>query len=56
MNRLAPLIVRAPARSGPARARAVGYVRAKGPKMAEDVGLFVTAFLGGLVFFGTMIA
>jgi hypothetical protein len=56
MNRLAPLIVRAPARSGPVRAEAIRYVRDKGPKVAEDIGLFITAFLGGLVFFGTMIA
>ena len=55
MNRLSPLVTRAPARSGPARAWAVGAaetVRSTG----GDLRLFATAFVGGLVVFGTFLA
>jgi hypothetical protein len=55
MNRLVPLIARAPARSGPARFAAIGP---SGPPQAavsgEDLRLFLTAFAAGLVFFGTL--
>lgn len=54
MNRLAPLVARAPARSGPARAWAIDpHVEAAAS--GEDARLFATAFLGGLVFFGTFL-
>ena len=56
MNRLAPLIDRAPPRSGSARAWAVGAAAEAADVVSSDVRLFVTAFLGGIVFFGTMIA
>ena len=56
MNRLSPLIDRAPARSRPARFAAidamVGTVTASG----EDLRLFLTAFVGGLIFFGVLFA
>ena len=54
MNRLAPLIDRGPPRSGRARAWAVAAEAAD--VSSSDLRLFVTAFLGGLVFFGTLIA
>jgi len=55
MNRLSPLVVRAPARSGPARAWAIGAVDSARDAGA-DLRLFATAFLGGLVVFGTFLA
>jgi hypothetical protein len=70
MNRLSPLIVRrAGARaaalplewgqslfavSGPDLAEAVGKVTA--PSWLEDLKLFATGWIGGLVFFGTLIS
>ena len=56
MNRLAPLIARAPARSGPAHFAAIGGVVETVIASNEDIRLFVTAFVGGLIFFGTLLA
>ena len=63
MNRLAPLIARFPERSAPLRALAVprpwaelDLLAGDPPAWTEDVKLFATAWLGGLVFFGTLIA
>ena len=56
MNRLAPLIDRVPPRSGRARAWAVGAAAGAADVVSSDLRLFVTAFLGGLVFFGTLLA
>lgn len=63
MNRLAPLIVRLPERSAPVRALAVprswsGFEMslAESPAWLQDARLFATFWLGGLVFFGTLIA
>ena len=63
MNRLAPLIRRLPERPGPARLAGVGAVPASSRiaaapagGLADDLRLFVTLWLGGLVFFGTMLA
>ena len=57
MNRLVPLIARAPARSGPARFAAIDPLAL--PQLAAssgDIRLFLTAFVAGLVFFGTLFA
>jgi hypothetical protein len=56
MNRFAPLIDRAPARS-PAAARpwAVDPFEQMGTS-SGDLRLFAMAFAGGLVFFGTLLA
>jgi hypothetical protein len=55
MNRLVPLVARAPARSGPARAWAIDPFEMSFPA-GEDLRLFATAFAGGLVFFATLFA
>ncbi len=55
MNRLAPLVARAPARSGPLRFAAIDP-RPEAGSGLDDLRLFTTAFLGGLVFFGTFLA
>jgi hypothetical protein len=55
MNRLVPLVARAPARSGPARAWAVDPFES-GLDGWDDLRLFATAFAGGLVFFATLFA
>ncbi|MEA3037980.1 MAG: hypothetical protein QOE79_493 [Sphingomonadales bacterium] len=55
MNRLVPLVARAPARSGPARAWAVDPFE-PGFATANDLRLFATAFAGGLIFFATLFA
>jgi len=55
MNRLSPLVTRAPIRSGPARAWAIGAAESVG-EAGADLRLFATAFLGGLVVFGTFLA
>jgi hypothetical protein len=53
MNRLVPLIERAPLRSGPARFAAIDVESGLRDLAASgDLQLFVTAFFGGLVFFG----
>ena len=54
MNRLVPLIARAPARSGPARSWAIEALDEAGAVISEDLRLFLTAFAGGLVFFATL--
>jgi hypothetical protein len=57
MNRLAPLIVRASAQPAPAwLTEPPPLPEASAPALAGDLRAFVTAWLGGLVFFGTMIA
>lgn len=59
MNRLAPLIVRryqaAPARPAPA-APTIGADIVGADDPLADLKLFVTGWLGGLVFFGTLFA
>ncbi|HWT13163.1 MAG TPA: hypothetical protein VN231_10455 [Allosphingosinicella sp.] len=60
MNRLSPLIVR---RAGPAAAAAVaapltaprGFAGAAPAQWAEDLKLFATGWVGGLIFFGTLL-
>jgi hypothetical protein len=56
MNRLSPLVARTPRSFGRARVGAVGggpVVRASG---SGDLRLFVTTWLGGVVFFTTLLA
>lgn len=55
MNRLVPLVARAPARSGPARAWAVDPFETEFGS-SNDLRLFATAFAGGLIFFATLFA
>jgi hypothetical protein len=55
MNRLVPLIARAPARSGPARLAAIDPSALEHFAVSEeDLRLFLTAFAAGLVFFATL--
>ncbi len=63
MNRLAPLVRRADPRPGPARLAAMGTAPARvmiepaaATGLADDVRLFATAWAGGVVLFGTMLA
>ena len=61
MNRLAPLVRRAEPRPGPARLAAVGAAPARfepavATGLGDDLRLFATAWAGGVVFFGTMLA
>ena len=57
MNRFVPLIDRAPVRSGPARFAAVGALAQSASAASnEDLRLFFTVFVGGLIFFGTLLA
>ena len=63
MNRLAPLITRLPDRSAPVRAMAMPrnwtdfeMSLTVSPAWLQDAKLFATAWLGGLIFFGTLIA
>lgn len=64
MNRLAPLVTRyaqkpAPARAlvlRPAHEAAVEAFLGTAPRWAGDLRLFATAWLGGLIFFGTFLA
>jgi hypothetical protein len=62
MNRLAPLIARSPeplrawAGRAPSPPRARASAAAPAALWTEDLKLFATAWLGGLVFFGTLIA
>jgi hypothetical protein len=61
MSRLAPLITRNP---GPVRAAALAMPVSQAEPLTEaqaaewlaDLRLFVTAWLGGVVFFGTMLS
>lgn len=63
MNRLSPWIARSSLSSAPGLVRATGSRPARAAAMAaplvaagDDLQLFFTAFLGGFVFFGTLIA
>lgn len=64
MRRLAPILVRPALRSHPLRAalsggavaRAVPMAAAAGEGLPQDLRLFLTVWLGGLVFFGTFLA
>ena len=58
MNRLAPLIVRAPRLhpGPPARLWAIEAEPAARPWISQDVKLFLTGWIGGLIFFGTLFA
>ena len=67
MNRLEPLITRYSHRPAPARAlilenaipsadQAVADFFRSAPAWANDLKLFVSVWLGGLVFFGTLIS
>ena len=60
MNRLSPWIVRRPRATAVAAAYAVarsaGEIIDAAPSIGDDLRLFGTAFLGGLVFFGTYLA
>ena len=56
MNRLAPLIAPRPARSGPARFASIDAFADLTAPSNEDLRLFLTAFAGGLIFFGTLFA
>jgi hypothetical protein len=55
MNRLTPLIDRAPARSGRARAWEIDSFD-DGPVSNRDLRQFLTAFIAGLIVFGTFLA
>jgi hypothetical protein len=63
MNRLEPLITRLPERAAPVRALALprdwsnfemSFAASSG--WVQDAKLFATAWLGGLVFFATLLA
>jgi hypothetical protein len=67
MNRLEPLITRYALRSAPARALVIEHAMSSAdqavadffrsaPAWAQDLKLFVSVWLGGVVFFGTLIA
>jgi hypothetical protein len=60
MNRLSPLVARTPRSLGRARLSSIGGVPARGDSVAaglgEDLRLFATAWLGGVVFFTTLLA
>jgi hypothetical protein len=57
MNRLVPLIARGPARSGPARFASIDALADLVQQPSnDDLRLFLTAFAGGLIFFGTLFA
>jgi hypothetical protein len=55
MNRLAPLVARTPRSFGRARVGAIGPASAR-QVIGGDLRLFVTAWLGGVVFFTTLLA
>ena len=54
MNRLSPLVARTPRSLGRARVAAIGPAAAM--PAAGDLRLFVTTWLGGVVFFTTLLA
>jgi hypothetical protein len=56
MNRLAPLIAPRPVRSGPARFASIDAFADLTAPSNDDLRLFLTAFAGGLIFFGTLFA
>jgi hypothetical protein len=53
MNRLSPWIVRGSAPVAIAAARAEPFVTE--PEWLEDLKLFATGWIGGLIFFGTLL-
>ena len=58
MRPVAPSLIRPSRRRHPVRAAVVGEVAFEpaSEELADGLRLFTTAFLGGLVFFGTLIA
>ena len=60
MRSLAPVLVRPALRTHPLRAslagRLVGATDAGSDGLSRDLRLFLNAWLGGLVFFGTLLA
>ncbi|HEY0411763.1 MAG TPA: hypothetical protein VGD66_01310 [Allosphingosinicella sp.] len=56
MNRFAPLILRAPPRSGRARAWAIEGFEEAATTISADLRLFATAFAAGLIVFSTLLA
>jgi hypothetical protein len=57
MNRLTPLIVRRAETFAPAlQLELPGLTEEQHSELMNDLRLFATAWLGGLVFFGTLIA
>jgi hypothetical protein len=56
MNRLSPLVARHYRHPGRARPAAIGGAAAAAPAPGADLRLFVTAWLGGVVFFTTFLA
>jgi hypothetical protein len=56
MNRLAPLVARTPRSFGRARVAAIGPTPATLSDTGADLRLFVTTWLGGVVFFTTLLA
>jgi hypothetical protein len=56
VNRLSPLVARTPRSFGRARVGAIGATAAARPVTGGDLRLFVTTWLGGVVFFTTLLA
>ena len=56
MNRLAPLIVRQAGAYAPELLLTGDLVEQKPGRALDDLKLFATGWLGGLVFFGTFLA
>jgi hypothetical protein len=56
MNRLSPLVARTPRSFGRARLAAIGPASAARAATGADLRLFATAWLGGVVFFTTLLA
>jgi len=56
MNRLSPLIVRSSAARHPMRAWAAEPAPEVDPKWLKDLRFFATGWIGGLIFFGTLLA
>lgn len=56
MTSLSPRFARPSARPHPIRALAVEAVQESGGEWLDDLRLFATGWLAGLVFFGTLLA
>ena len=56
MNRLSPLVARTPRSFGRARVGAIGGAAHAHAITGGDLRLFVTTWLGGVVFFTTLLA
>ena len=56
MNRLSPLVARTPRSFGRARVGAIEGAQEPLSVTASDLRLFVTTWLGGVVFFTTLLA